>query len=89
MLLTRANAVYKGFEMGYLISLQYDLIDSPNLTARELELLKLLCNGDSNVKIAKKLSISIHTSRAHVESILKKLRVKIEHKLRICVVKIM
>ena len=43
-----------------------------NLTQREEEVLKLLLKGHSNTKIAKMLSISIHTVKAHVESIYRK-----------------
>jgi DNA-binding NarL/FixJ family response regulator len=45
------------------------------LTERELEVLKLLVEGNSNAEIAKKLVVSIHTAKAHVCSILQKLSV--------------
>lgn len=49
--------------------------ERPQLTERELEVLKLLVDGNSNAEIAKKLVVSIHTAKAHVCSILQKLSV--------------
>ena len=46
------------------------------LTNREQQVFEYLCKGYNNVKIAEVLSISVHTSKAHVSSILKKLGVK-------------
>jgi DNA-binding NarL/FixJ family response regulator len=45
------------------------------LTDRELEVLKLLVAGKSNIEIAKDLIISAHTAKAHVCNILQKLSV--------------
>ncbi len=42
------------------------------LTQREKEILDLLILGYSNQKIAKALFISIHTVKAHIESIYRK-----------------
>mgnify|MGYP000627647852 CR=1 FL=1 len=42
------------------------------LTKRELEILYLLIEGQSNRQIAKDLIISIHTVKAHIESIYRK-----------------
>jgi two-component system, NarL family, response regulator YdfI len=47
--------------------------DSPNLTARELEVLRMLAEGAANKTIAWKLAISEHTVKFHVASILAKL----------------
>ena len=44
-----------------------------NLTEREYEVLKLVVDGKSNQEIADELSISEHTSKAHVCSIIQKL----------------
>lgn len=44
-----------------------------NLTEREYEVLKLVVDGKSNQQIAEELSISEHTSKAHVCSIIQKL----------------
>ena len=46
-----------------------------SLTTREREVLRLVAEGMSNSQIAKGLSISIHTAKAHVCSILEKLSV--------------
>jgi len=45
------------------------------LTLRELEILSLLAGGDSNKTIAARLSISVHTVKYHISSILSKLGV--------------
>ncbi len=46
------------------------------LTDREREVLRLIVEGMSNSQIAKALNISLHTSKAHVCSILQKLSVQ-------------
>lgn len=43
------------------------------LTTRELEVLKLVCRGYTNRQISEKLFISIHTAKAHVSSLIRKL----------------
>jgi len=43
------------------------------LSEREFEVLRLVVKGKSNTEIAKELFISVHTSKAHVCSILQKL----------------
>ena len=43
------------------------------LTPRELEVLALLAEGASNKTIARRLGISVHTSKFHVGSLLDKL----------------
>ncbi len=45
------------------------------LTLREMEVLQLICEGKSNVDIAKILVISINTAKAHVSNIFQKLNV--------------
>jgi DNA-binding NarL/FixJ family response regulator len=47
--------------------------DDRRLTARELEVLKLLAEGASNKMIARALAVSVHTAKFHVASILEKL----------------
>ena len=42
------------------------------LTKREEEVLDLLLQGYSNNKIAEELSVSVHTIKAHVDSIFRK-----------------
>lgn len=48
---------------------------SYNLTSKELMVLRLLAEGNSNLDIAKKLNISVNTTKVHVCSILQKLSV--------------
>jgi len=48
---------------------------SPNLTSREVEVLRLLAEGTSTQDIASSLFISVPTTRNHVQSILRKLDV--------------
>ena len=43
------------------------------LTVRELEVLALLAEGATNKVIARRLGISVHTSKFHVRSLLDKL----------------
>jgi DNA-binding NarL/FixJ family response regulator len=50
--------------------------DLSGLTAREIEILELLCIGLSNSKIANELSISIETVKTHIRHIMRKLAVK-------------
>ena len=51
-------------------------LDKYNFTSREKEILKLLVNGFDNAQMSKKLSVSLHTVKAHMCSILQKLDVK-------------
>lgn len=46
-----------------------------NITQREFEILELIAQGCSNHTIANKLGISIHTVKAHIESLYRKLEV--------------
>jgi len=46
-----------------------------NLTSKEIKVLTLLAEGNSNLEIAKKLNISVNTTKVHVCSILQKLSV--------------
>lgn len=43
------------------------------ISGREFEVLKLVVKGKNNTEIAKELSISIHTAKAHVSSLIEKL----------------
>lgn len=47
----------------------------PYLTERELSVLSLLPFGMTNKEISNKLHISVHTTKAHLESIYEKLSV--------------
>jgi two-component system NarL family response regulator len=52
-----------------------EYVSSPELTAREVEVLYLLANGESNKEIARKLFISRGTVKTHVNAIFAKLKV--------------
>ena len=49
--------------------------DSHGLTARELEVLRLVATGRTNRQIARDLVVSEHTVARHVQNIFAKLRV--------------
>jgi len=59
-----------------MASLREERADDPTaeLTARELEVLRLVAAGKPNKQIATELSISERTARTHVSRILRKLR---------------
>jgi DNA-binding CsgD family transcriptional regulator len=61
-------------ELGQLEELFGPPIESHGLTARELEVLRLVAEGRSNREIAEELVISEHTVARHVQNILTKLR---------------
>lgn len=46
------------------------------LTNREITILKLITQGYENSEISKKIFISIHTVKAHISKIIKKLHAK-------------
>lgn len=64
-----------------------NIIEKDELTAREIELLKLAATGLSNKEIADKLFISIKTVEAHKNHILQKLRLKNSIELALYAVK--
>jgi DNA-binding NarL/FixJ family response regulator len=43
-----------------------------SLTDRELEVLKLIFDGDKRIVIAQKLNISVNAAKTHIHNILKK-----------------
>ena len=51
----------------------YEYFKERPLTKREIEVLKLVIDGKSNLEISDKLNITIHTVKAHISSILDKL----------------
>ena len=48
-------------------------MNKEKLTQRESDTLSLVVQGYSNLEIAKELTVSIHTVKAHIESIYQKL----------------
>ena len=64
-------------------------LESYNFTTREKEILKLLVNGFDNLEMSKKLSVSLHTVKAHICNILQKLDVKDRTQAAIKVLKLM
>jgi DNA-binding NarL/FixJ family response regulator len=49
------------------------MTDTPALTAREMDVLRLMAQGLGNKSIARELAISSHTAKYHVASVLSKL----------------
>jgi DNA-binding CsgD family transcriptional regulator len=86
LVLNRIYSVCSGVDPVYTIFISEDkerkwiddgkFQERNNLTARESEILELVKNGLSNEEIAAHLYISIHTVKAHMENIFKKLEVK-------------
>lgn len=58
-------------EIDSILDEQYD----KHLTKRELDVLRYIVMGKSNPEIASELIISVHTAKAHVCSILRKMEV--------------
>jgi two-component system, NarL family, response regulator len=56
-----------------IASMLTESMSHPELTARELQVLRQLATGQSNKEIGEKLKITEHTVKAHVKSILVKL----------------
>lgn len=51
-------------------------MDTPTLTAREREVLKLIAYGYTNGEVAKHLSISVRTAEMHRANAMRKLQVQ-------------
>jgi DNA-binding CsgD family transcriptional regulator len=58
-------------ENGFGVMAERDI--STLLTPRELEVLTAIADGDTNKAIARRLNISLHTVKFHVESVFRKL----------------
>lgn len=61
---------------GFFPSLPQKTVEPDELTNREIEVLKLVAQGNSNKEIADYLSISIHTVISHRKNICSKLEIK-------------
>ena len=58
---------------GEVAELADPVLSSPGLTAREMDVLRLMAQGLGNKSIARELAISSHTAKYHVASVLAKL----------------
>jgi len=80
-LLQAIRSVYRGNLFlpqalaGELVQPQRAVVDPDQLTEREMDVLRLLVQGQSNKEIASNLNISMTTVRSHVSNILMKLGV--------------
>ena len=61
--------------------------DFPNLTQRELDILKWIVKGDSNKQIASELNISESTVKVHIQNILRKMNVSSRVEIAVFAVK--
>ena len=59
-----------------IYSIAYETRKLTLLSSREMQILKLLCEGNSTPKIANKLNLSEHTVKTHRKNILQKMEVK-------------
>lgn len=55
-----------------------------NLTKREVDVLKSICNGLTNKEISEQLFISEHTVKDHIKNIMKKMNVKSRTEILAC-----
>lgn len=62
--------------INYAINYYYGLDNDFSLTKREQEVLKYISDGLNNTQIAKKLNVSIHTTKVHIHNIFNKLSVQ-------------
>jgi DNA-binding NarL/FixJ family response regulator len=53
-----------------------NLLSGNELTEREVDVLRLVARGDSNIQIAAKLYISVNTVKTHIKNILSKLQLE-------------
>jgi len=59
-----------------MCEIKAEVIDSDRLTPRECEILALVCEGDVDKAIARKLAISLFTVKRHVQHLYEKLDVR-------------
>ena len=62
--------------INYSLSYCYGLEKDFSLTKREQQVLKYLSSGFNNTEIAKKLNVSVHTTKVHLHNIFNKLSVQ-------------
>lgn len=70
------NGQSEGATSAEQLARSVDAVASEKLSRREIEVLQLLINGDSNKQIARRLHIAEPTVKCHVKSILRKLRAR-------------
>ncbi|GAA0179322.1 hypothetical protein SH2C18_22120 [Clostridium sediminicola] len=78
---------FKGYEPNENSKIsEKDVLDSFAFTDREMDVLKLIMIGETNLKISENLHISVNTVKTHVKNIYKKIdvsnRVQLIHKIR-------
>jgi DNA-binding CsgD family transcriptional regulator len=73
---TVENALYAVEQMKPLDDTFSSTKSQTALTQQEIRLLKLVCQGLSNIEIGEKLFISIHTVKRHKANIMSKLKIK-------------
>jgi DNA-binding CsgD family transcriptional regulator len=69
----RAELVVADGPGGDVAELADPAVTLPGLTAREMDVLRLMAQGLGNKSIARELAISSHTAKYHVASVLAKL----------------
>jgi len=70
------DGYYFSSEIMKLLALKTNSINTNNFTTREIDVLKLVCNGFTSNKISEKLFISIKTVEVHRTNIFAKAKVK-------------
>ena len=63
-------------EVGPIVEIDHERIQSLGLTEREMEVLQLISEGFSNVEIGERLFVSENTIKTHVSNLFVKLDVK-------------
>ena len=70
------NGLFKEFVESLVLLKVHEIAIKEPLTIREKEVLKYLITGKTNDEIAKILNVTIHTSKAHIHNIFRKLSVQ-------------
>ncbi len=75
--INKGNSFYKHPEVVLLEEKHWSYIKKRyNISPRELEIAKLVCQGFSNKKISNELQIELGTVKVHLRNIYRKVRVK-------------